>query len=62
MTLTASPKLLGWVSYVMLKNLKIVLRTKLGVKTTDFPVVKRMVDMVDNSLVKAMNTFFDIVL
>jgi hypothetical protein len=43
----------------MLKNLKVVLRRKLGVKTTDFPVVKRMVD---NSLVKAMNTFFDIVL
>ena len=59
MTLTASLKLLGWVSYVMLKNLEVVLRTKLGVKTTDFPVVKRMVD---NSLVKAMNTFFDIVL
>jgi hypothetical protein len=38
--LRASLKLLGWVSYVMLKNLEVVLRTKLGVKTTDFPVVK----------------------
>jgi hypothetical protein len=46
----------------MLKNLEVVLRTKLGVKTTDFLVVKSMVDMVDNSLVKDMNTFFDIVL
>jgi len=45
----ASPKLLAWVSYVMLKNLEVVLRTKLGVKTTDFLVVKRMVDMVYNS-------------
>jgi len=36
--------------------------TKLGAKTTDFPVVKRMVDVVGNSSVKAMNTFFDIVL
>ena len=62
MTIRASLKLFAWVPYVMLKNLEVVLRTKLGVKTTDFPVVKRMVDMVDNSLVKAMNTFFDIVL
>jgi len=61
-TIRASLKLFAWVPYVMLKNLEVVLRTKLGVKTTDFPVVKRMVDMVDNSLVKAMNTFFDIVL
>jgi hypothetical protein len=61
-TLTASLKLLAWVSYVMLKNLKVVLRTKLGVKTTEFSVVKGMVDMIVNSLVKAMNTFFDIVL
>jgi hypothetical protein len=60
--LRASLKLLGWVSYVTLKNLEVVLRTKLGAKTTDFPVVNRMVDMVDNSLMKTMNTFFDIVL
>jgi hypothetical protein len=46
----------------MLKNLEVVLRTKLDAKTTDFPVAKRMVDVLGNSSVKAMNTFFDIVL
>jgi hypothetical protein len=40
----------------MLKNLKIVLRTKLGVKTTAFPVVQRIEEMVDNLLEKAKNT------